>query len=302
MDTSVEIKLPLLHLCDEYCKNNYILGMFPNGENKSYDSTTKTCKKNRKIINTCPQIIDCLTEDIFEKKNKSYFIKGDKIVINENNICIIFSYPLDGSVSFDFESINGNGFTRKELVNLICKTYQRIYKEEEESITDFYGVTKCNNCNNINIDSSKSYKLSEDVSINSKYVDDTCHVCDKNILECVGNSSKYMKKQFMCGHIFHKKCINKYLKTNDDCPGCKKLINQNETIEFNCEKCNSNSVNFIFTGKIVPFEYRKYFGPLVNRHETNGKYGIWGHDLSDLCLEGIYYNKATGTVTLDIGS
>lgn len=38
---------------------------------------------------------------------------------------------------------------------------------------------------------------------------------------------------------------------------------------------------------------------LINRNETNGKYGIWGHDLSDLALDAIeVFQRADGTIWL----
>jgi hypothetical protein len=39
---------------------------------------------------------------------------------------------------------------------------------------------------------------------------------------------------------------------------------------------------------------------LVNRPKTDGKHGIWGHDLNDLFIEGMY--KEDGIWHLDIGS
>lgn len=40
----------------------------------------------------------------------------------------------------------------------------------------------------------------------------------------------------------------------------------------------------------------------LNRAESNGPYGIWGHTIRDLVIEGIWYNIETKTVKLDIGS
>jgi hypothetical protein len=33
-----------------------------------------------------------------------------------------------------------------------------------------------------------------------------------------------------------------------------------------------------------------------------GPHGIWGHDLGDLFLEGVFYNSKTKMVTIDVGS
>jgi hypothetical protein len=41
---------------------------------------------------------------------------------------------------------------------------------------------------------------------------------------------------------------------------------------------------------------------MYNRSKSSGPYGIWGHDICDLVVEGIYYNEETKTVTLQIGS
>ncbi len=54
--------------------------------------------------------------------------------------------------------------------------------------------------------------------------------------------------------------------------------------------------------KTIPQKERKQ---LLNRNETDGKYSIWGHDLSDLALTTLYiYRKPDGQIflTLDMDS
>jgi hypothetical protein len=41
---------------------------------------------------------------------------------------------------------------------------------------------------------------------------------------------------------------------------------------------------------------------MLNRGFSDGRYGIWGHDLKDLCLEGLTYDPSEKLVTLIIGS
>ena len=56
------------------------------------------------------------------------------------------------------------------------------------------------------------------------------------------------------------------------------------------------------TEKTVPLDKREN---LINRNKTNGKYGIWGHDLSDLSLTTIeVYKDEKGQISLmlDINS
>lgn len=50
------------------------------------------------------------------------------------------------------------------------------------------------------------------------------------------------------------------------------------------------------TVKTIPIKDRK---KIYNRNQTNGKYGIWGHDIGDLVLDEIHvYKNATGEVFL----
>jgi hypothetical protein len=51
--------------------------------------------------------------------------------------------------------------------------------------------------------------------------------------------------------------------------------------------------------KTIPVDGRK---GLQNRNQTNGKYGIWGHDLSDLDLSSIdVYKNKNGIIYLNLG-
>lgn len=52
------------------------------------------------------------------------------------------------------------------------------------------------------------------------------------------------------------------------------------------------------TIKTLPMEKRT----MHNRNETNGKYGIWGHDMGDLVLTEIQiYKTSTGKIILTLG-
>jgi hypothetical protein len=52
------------------------------------------------------------------------------------------------------------------------------------------------------------------------------------------------------------------------------------------------------TIKTIPADQRK---TLANRNQTNGKYGIWGHDIADLMLADILvYRAANGEILLSL--
>ncbi|MFX1385093.1 MAG: hypothetical protein ACFFBP_21935 [Promethearchaeota archaeon] len=40
----------------------------------------------------------------------------------------------------------------------------------------------------------------------------------------------------------------------------------------------------------------------LNRPETQGRYGIWGHELGDLFIEEVWYNSRVKIVSLIVGS
>ena len=43
-------------------------------------------------------------------------------------------------------------------------------------------------------------------------------------------------------------------------------------------------------------------GSIINRNYTNGIYGIYGHDLDDLCVKDMYYNSIRKRLYLNIVS
>ncbi len=49
--------------------------------------------------------------------------------------------------------------------------------------------------------------------------------------------------------------------------------------------------------KVVPKDARK---GLINRNTTNGKYGIWGHDIDDLDLSAVIIRYKEGKVFLEL--
>ncbi|MBC3873975.1 hypothetical protein [Undibacterium flavidum] len=52
------------------------------------------------------------------------------------------------------------------------------------------------------------------------------------------------------------------------------------------------------TIKTVPIDKRK---GLINRNATDGKYGIWGHDIDDLDISSATISCSNGKCTIDLG-
>jgi hypothetical protein len=61
-------------------------------------------------------------------------IDPDSLALNYPNAKIVFDYPLANPTTRDI-STSGEGFSRRELVELIGRFYEEIYEEEEASAT-----------------------------------------------------------------------------------------------------------------------------------------------------------------------
>jgi hypothetical protein len=70
------------------------------------------------------------------KGPEKYFnnlMNKDEIVLIANEAILLIDYPLNNPVEIEIKSEKSDGFTRGELIKLISREYNRIYKEEEES-------------------------------------------------------------------------------------------------------------------------------------------------------------------------
>ena len=71
-----------------------------------------------------------------------------------------------------------------------------------------------------------------------KCINKFCSICQENI-----KSKEHKVKLDTCGHYFHKKCLNKYLKTcltKFSCPNCKS--NFNEKMKNIANKINEKQI------------------------------------------------------------
>ena len=79
-----------------------------------------------------PQGFDKINERVID--NEITPIENpDEIVIKDENIKIIFDYPMRLEAVFDFH--HPGGFSRMHLIRFIKDTYRKIYDEEEKTTT-----------------------------------------------------------------------------------------------------------------------------------------------------------------------
>ncbi len=199
----------------------------------------------------------------------------DEIVIHDTQITIPFDYPLKKKFKFTFNSKSEEGFTLRELIKFIVDTYNEIYRKEEEtaSVQHFEFKKQCDLC--------KSSKIIHDMVKLAEDETDVCSICTNDYV------NHELLRELPCNHKFHKDCIDKWFEQNETCPFCRK----NCFIQTDCENCEKGTVTLSYIGKILPLALRSEMGGFLNRHQTDGVYGIWGHDIGDLCIEGLSYDS-----------
>jgi hypothetical protein len=261
-------KIPLfsIHNCNEICNIN---------------SINITCNKKNLIKKTCVRISEFNIDSISEN-NEILFNINNK-VIPDNFFKIFLFYPLSHLFEVLIETPNSNGFTLKELLQSIKKIYEFIYSEEERtSEPRNYRLKKlCTSCGNQNL--SKYIKKIED----SNNIKDNCCICYSEYT----NNDENLPVALKCSHIFHDDCIKEWLQKSGTCPICRSNI-------FECDNCDGSGIIYYnFTGVVIPVEER---GEIENRNQTYGVFGIHSHDLEDLLIKNLFYDKTKRQLYIEI--
>jgi len=76
-----------------------------------------------------PTVINYNVEEM-----RNQLVNPNEVVINDEKIQILFSYPLTNKVMFTYEK--KGGFTRMDLFRLIYEGYKKIYNEEDSEVGD----------------------------------------------------------------------------------------------------------------------------------------------------------------------
>jgi|SRR5579872_4156985 len=246
---------------------------------------TKYNCPSKLVLNNEAIRIKTFSEDLVNGKIE--IINSNQIVISDTHITIGFSYPLKQEFDFEFDSKNSEGFTRLELIQLICNQYHQIYQTESDTATkhQYKYQTECTEC--------KREKL-QPVSTTINSTVDICSICHESLTSEIG--------KLPCNHNFHMICIQKWLKRDTDrkCPMCMHKCIKIES----CEKsnCQSGQLTVEYTDIVPNYEHRMVMGGLMNRSSSDGTYGISAHDLGDLRIEELKYDPVRKRVMMFIGS
>ena len=281
-------KIPIYgyHECDESCSHIFIvdpdnINRIELSENSEYKDGK--CSKNNVLQKT---VINIWKYDQNDPRgnNKGKIYDSEQIVIGDAYFNMAVLYPLTTKIDVTIKSSNKKGFTMKELIQAIHNVYKFVYKEEERtaSLSLFKIQETCELCINMDV---KSYL---------KKVDDP-----EECKDCVICYDKYNKNmsELKCKHVFHTECIYKWLdsdnKNKKTCPLCRDNIG-------NCEICkNSGYICSEYIGKVLPRERRL---GIINRHSTDGVFGIHSHDLEDLVIEDLEYNRIEKRLTMKVAT
>ena len=283
--TTNEWKIPLycIHICNEKCSKKYIRSTEDNNEYTYYiidnpEYINGKCNLFNKLEKT---YIDIENYDTYDPKGANGpLYNPEEIVISDNSFLMNITFPLLNNIEVKINNISEEGLTLNNLIQCIKMIYIFIYEEEERTSTEQTFIIEID-CECYNIKHTDYLIETTEIPKN-----DNCSICYNN----------YKKKEISklkCNHIFHKKCISKWLDTSHTCPLCRQSI-------ISCNLCNNTKIiNLEYKCKVLPREFRE---DITNRNITNGIYGIWGYDLIDLILTELYYNRITNILNINVNS
>ncbi len=262
------------HICSPVCSTRFIIERNGRGKevpNESYKDGR--CDKYMTRVDAYCQVAEWGAYDSLHD-----VLDQDEVVIADSLIKIPFSYPLKRHHTFTFES--RGGFTRVQLLRLIKSTYRDIYAQEQATATrhTFHYRVKCSDCL-ITFDLSQTYVLAEDGQ--------DCPIC----LSVIAVDS--VASRLSCGHVFHNECITQWIGKSPTCPLCRTRT---------CSSCNGGWTTLSVTDIVPTMEARWAASNLLNRPQSDGFWGIWGHDIGDLVIESLIYDPTTHVLSMHIGS
>lgn len=279
-----KIKLYSSHMCTERCKIAYIsavidstttaLFLYDNPEYKD-----GSCQFNQ----TRNQSVVSLSQ--FRMDHPSTvdgdLLLSDEIVIPDKKIVLNLTFPLQYPKKIRISSDRSDGFTLSYLIESIRRVYEWVYETEEKTATekDFYLVQNCA------CEAHQKLYHTHHTYNNENNENKTCAICLEKI------DSDYLYTD--CDHSFHHGCLTKWMEEDKTtCPLCRKNIIQ-------CNECYGTKwKSFLYTGKIIPIEYRKQFG--ISRNPTDGMFQISEYDMDDLILQDMIYHQQKKMLYINI--
>jgi hypothetical protein len=134
---------------------------------------------------------------------------------------IVMEVPLDNFndifsvIETMFNKLNENNeFISGDNENVEYHIYYEIREEDEYEEEEKTSFTNCKEINS-NLGKFEKIKDNDQLILN-------CECC--NICCSTYNKGEYKRVIPSCQHVFHKKCVDKWLKTNGSCPLCRDIL------------------------------------------------------------------------------
>lgn len=277
-----QIPLRCHHSCSERCSKTFVKsGPTSYTLRNNPDYKDGKCSNHDKIESSCVKLDNFDPTDPTGSDGPLH--NPNEVVIPDRTIFIDIDYPLVNKVEINID-FGHKGVTRAELLYTIYVLYKHIYTEEERTAPpQVYQVFRtCTECAN---DDAEDHIIKITFNQNNKVIND-CSICFQNYEK--GDGVK-----LPCNHIFHNECILPWLKDKNTCPLCRHPV-------VNCDNCEGKGGTYHeFETAVIPVEDR---GILLNRNRTYGIFGIYGHDLEDLWIENLHYDRDQKRLWLGMGS
>jgi hypothetical protein len=173
---------------------------------------------NYNVLNTIQSVLNNL--------RNNNILNGASHSASHNNETHNSLYNSVQTFLFEDDTINDNNESENEYYELDITIYH-------DHNNDIFYDNYFKSCNEINSHLGKSHKIKEDDPI----IGENCMIC----------MEEYKNREFKriipkCQHIFHKRCIDKWLQQNASCPVCRcDLLNKKPTEQIESTELNQTS-------------------------------------------------------------
>lgn len=278
-------KIPLYscHECTHTCRHKLVVN--PYGQidvipNPEYNPITRTCEQYENI---CIATVPLHSFDFQSPRSiEGHVYYPDLVVIPDLQFSLFLNFPFTTAVEVNIEV--QDKITLREVLETIKQIYKQIYEDEEKTadpiIHEYTVPCTCISSNFREAMQRYAYTLPASSDV-------TCSVC---LIEIDGESET---ARLSCNHYYHKECIIAWCEKGSGhrCPMCRCPI-------LSCDVCaNTRQVYRREEFVVIPLHLRQ---GNVERNTTNGLYGIYDHDIENLYITDLHYNRITKTLHVSI--
>lgn len=277
------IPLYCCHECGLQCQTKFTItddGNIDIVPNPLYNLITKRCNKYETLR---PATIPIHSFDLqYPEGLEGRLYYPDLIVIPDLSFSIFITFPLTTNIEVTINC--EKEITLRELIFMIKSIYIQIYEDEEKTAdSTMFTITQNCECKQISLKN----EIEKYIILNSSLNQD-CSICYMSLGE-------RDTVKLSCNHYFHRDCIVGWIEKGNglSCPLCRNAI-------YSCQLCNgSQSITSYEEYVVLPVHLREIS---MNRNTTNGLYGIYNHDLENLYITSMKYNRIMKILQVNVNT